>query len=69
MSMSETVGSQGMPNLGMRVAGEKVGTDRTGERCINVFNPFTGAAIASVPKATLAEVRQAFADRLIIVDD
>jgi putative phosphonoacetaldehyde dehydrogenase len=48
-------------NHGMRIAGEKVGADRTGERCIEVFNPFTGKCIGSVPKATLAEVRQAFA--------
>lgn len=48
-------------NHGMRIAGEKVGTDRSGDRCIQVFNPYTNACIASVPKATLAEVRQAFA--------
>jgi phosphonoacetaldehyde dehydrogenase len=48
-------------NHGMRIAGEKVGADRTGERCIQVFNPFTAKCIGSVPKATLAEVRQAFA--------
>ena len=45
----------------MRIGGEKVGVDRRGERCIPVVNPFTGAVIASVPKATLAEVRQAIA--------
>ena len=45
----------------MRIAGETVGADRSGERCIEVFNPFTGQCIASVPKATLEEVRQAFA--------
>ena len=50
-----------MTNHGMRVAGEKVGVDRGGERCIPVFNPFTGECIASVPKATLAEVKQALA--------
>ena len=48
-------------NHGMRIAGEKVGTDRSGERCIQVFNPFTAQCIGSVPKATLAEVREAFA--------
>lgn len=47
-------------NHGMRIAGEQVGADRTGERCIEVFNPFTAKCIGSVPKATLAEVRQAF---------
>ncbi|MEP6877055.1 MAG: phosphonoacetaldehyde dehydrogenase, partial [Burkholderiales bacterium] len=35
--------------------------DRNGDRCIVVHNPFTNQAIASVPKATLAEVHQAFA--------
>ena len=45
----------------MRIAGETVGADRSGERCIEVFNPFTGQCIASVPKSTLEEVRQAFA--------
>jgi len=43
------------------VGGEKIGADRTGERCIPVFNPFTAQCIASVPKATLAEVKQVFA--------
>jgi phosphonoacetaldehyde dehydrogenase len=49
------------PNHGMRLAGEKVGMDRSGDRCILVHNPFTNEPIGSVPKATLAEVRQAFA--------
>jgi len=49
------------PNHGMRLAGEKVGMDRGGDRCIRVHNPFTNEHIGSVPKATLAEVRQAFA--------
>ena len=53
--------SHNTPNHGMRIAGQTVGTDRTGERCIEVMNPFTGQCIASVPKATLADVRQAFA--------
>ena len=48
-------------NHGMRIGGERVGTDRSGERCIPVVNPFTGHATASVPKATLAEVRHALA--------
>ena len=59
--MSDHVKNHGMPNLGMRLAGEKVGMDRSGDRCIVVHNPFTNRPIASVPKATLAEVRQAFA--------
>ena len=53
--------SDSVLNHGMRIAGEKVGADRTGERCIEVFNPFTGKCIGSVPKATLAEVQQALA--------
>ena len=53
--------SDSILNHGMRIAGEKVGTDRSGERCIQVFNPFTTQCIGSVPKATLTEVRQALA--------
>ncbi len=53
--------SEHAPNHGMRIAGEKVGIERGGERCIQVFNPFTAQCIGSVPKATLAEVREAFA--------
>jgi len=45
----------------MRLAGAKVGGDRTGERTIAVVNPYTGATIGSVPKATLEEVRAIFA--------
>ncbi|MES2100737.1 MAG: phosphonoacetaldehyde dehydrogenase [Pseudomonadota bacterium] len=56
MIMSDTI-----QNRGMRIAGEKVGMDRSGDRCIQVFNPFTNTCIASVPKATLAEVQNAFA--------
>src|SRR4051794_21679729 len=53
--------SSSVPNHGMRLAGEKIGTDRADARCIRVHNPFTNEPIASVPKATVAEVRQAFA--------
>lgn len=53
--------SDSILNHGMRIAGETVGTERSGERCIEVFNPFTRECIGSVPKATLAEVQQAFA--------
>ena len=49
------------PNHGMRIAGEKVGLDRAGDRCIRIVNPYTRECIATVPKATLAEVRQAIA--------
>jgi putative phosphonoacetaldehyde dehydrogenase len=45
----------------MRIAGEKVGGERSGARTIEVFNPFTGQRIGSVPKATREEVRRAFA--------
>src|SRR4051812_44216320 len=44
----------------MRIAGRKVGDGRAGDRVIEVFNPFTGKRIGSVPKATLEEVREAF---------
>ena len=42
----------------MRIAGKKIGAGR--DRAIEVFNPFTGERIGTVPKATLEEVRQAF---------
>ena len=41
----------------MRVAGEHVG----GERTIDVVNPYTGAIVGTVPKATPDEVARAFA--------
>lgn len=40
----------------MRIAGEKVFSDRT----INVCYPYTGEVIATVPKATVDDVRRAF---------
>jgi putative phosphonoacetaldehyde dehydrogenase len=46
-----------MRNEALRIAGEKVGAGR--EAAIEVFNPFTRQAVGRVPKATLAEVRQA----------
>ena len=45
----------------MRIAGAKVGGERSGERAIEVFNPFTRQRIGSVPKATVEEVRRALA--------
>jgi len=45
----------------MRIAGKRVGGDRDGDRAIQVFNPFTNECIATVPKATLEEVRQTYA--------
>jgi aldehyde dehydrogenase (NAD+) len=41
----------------MRIAGERAG----GERTIDVHNPYTGALVGTVPKATVEEIRRAFA--------
>ena len=47
----------------LRIAGEKVGADdRPDDRRILVRNPFTRAVVGSVPKATMAELNQAYAD-------
>jgi putative phosphonoacetaldehyde dehydrogenase len=43
---------------GFRLAGQTVGAGRPGG--IEVRNPYTGALVGTVPKATLAEVQQAF---------
>jgi len=40
----------------LRIAGQKVACDRH----IEVFNPFTNAVVGTVPKASLAQVREAF---------
>jgi len=45
----------------MRIAGEKVGGERGGDRVIEIFHPFTRQRVGSVPKATVEEVRRAFA--------
>jgi putative phosphonoacetaldehyde dehydrogenase len=45
----------------MRIAGAKIGGGQSGERAIEIFNPFTRQRIGSVPKATVEEVRRAFA--------
>jgi putative phosphonoacetaldehyde dehydrogenase len=45
----------------MRIGGKIVGTDRSGERSIAISNPYTGQCIGFVPKATVDEVRAAFA--------
>ena len=45
----------------MRLAGRKVGADRSAEHCIAVHTPYSGKQIGSVPKATLEEVRATFA--------
>jgi putative phosphonoacetaldehyde dehydrogenase len=41
----------------MRIAGERVG----GERVIDVHNPYTGARIGTVPRATVDDIRRAYA--------
>ena len=50
-----------MKTESLRIAGEKVGADRQGDRAIEVFNPYTASVIGSVPKATREEVRRAIA--------
>ena len=46
----------------LRIAGEKIGADdRPDERRILVRNPYTRAVVGSVPKATMAELNQAYA--------
>jgi len=45
----------------LRIAGEKIGADRGGDRVIEVRNPFTRAVVGTVPKATPEEVRRALA--------
>ena len=49
------------PHHAMRIAGEKIGAERRGDRAIDVLNPYTGAVVGRVPKASVEEVRQAFA--------
>ena len=41
----------------MRIAGEHVAS----ERVIEVGNPWNGAVVGTVPRATVADVRRAFA--------
>jgi acyl-CoA reductase-like NAD-dependent aldehyde dehydrogenase len=53
----------------LRIAGEKIGADRGGDRMIEVFNPYTASVIGSVPKATLEEVRRAVPDDRTARDD
>lgn len=45
----------------MRIGGDRIGADLDESRTFAVHNPFTGEVIGRVPKATLEEVRQAFA--------
>jgi putative phosphonoacetaldehyde dehydrogenase len=44
----------------LRIAGEKIGVDRGGDRVIAVHNPYTRERVGTVPKATVDEVRRAF---------
>ena len=48
---------------GLRIAGQVVGAHRAAH--IAVHNPHTGALVGTVPKATLDEVRQAFAKTIV----
>lgn len=45
----------------LRIAGERVGAQAGGDRAIPVINPYSGALVGLVPKATLAQVREAYA--------
>ena len=45
----------------MRIAGKRVGAGRSADRAIQVCNPYTGQSIGTVPKASLEEVRSAYA--------
>jgi putative phosphonoacetaldehyde dehydrogenase len=54
--ISEFIRNHGLD--AMRIAGQKVGSGR--ERALEVFNPFSGERIGTVPKATLEEVRETF---------
>ena len=47
----------GVLHTRMRIAGEEVG----GARTIDIRNPYTGAVIGTVPKATVEDIRRAFA--------
>ena len=45
----------------LRIGGARIGADRVGARVIEVRNPYTRALVGTVPKATVEEIRQAFA--------
>ena len=59
--MNTTPGAASPRIEAMRIAGEKVGADRAADRTIAVDNPFSGKLVGTVPKATVEEVRNAFA--------
>ena len=48
---------QSVRHESLRIAGEKILRDRV----IEVFNPYNGELVGTVPKATLADVQRAFA--------
>ncbi|OYU98096.1 MAG: phosphonoacetaldehyde dehydrogenase [Burkholderiales bacterium PBB5] len=52
-------GAPAVRHEGLRLAGQVVGAGRDAH--IAVHNPYTGALVGTVPKATLAEVREAYA--------
>ena len=58
-TMTELAGLRhGAPlRMKMRIGGEHVG----GERVLEVRNPYSGAVVGTVPKATVDEIRRAFA--------
>ena len=55
--MNARLNAEGLRHEAMRIGGELVRRDRV----IEVFNPFTEKLIGTVPKATLDDVRHAFA--------
>ena len=57
MTELEDVRSGGVLRAKMRIAGERVGGDRT----IEVRNPYTGLLVGTVPKATVPDIERAFA--------
>ncbi len=57
MTELQDVRHGGVLRAKMRIAGEQVG----GARTIDVRNPFTGTVVGTVPKATVEEIRRAFA--------
>ena len=54
--LAQRKASSDLRHEGMRIGGEKV----TRDRVIDVYNPFTEKIIATVPKATVDDIRRAF---------
>ena len=57
MTELQDVRAGGVLRAKMRIAGDEVGSDRT----IDVRNPYTGALVGTVPKATVEDIERAFA--------